>query len=110
MKEMKLVNLTPHDLIIVMPDGKNMTIPASGSVARIACETHDTGKTINGIPVTHTTYTDPMGLPQPEKDTIYIVSLMVAERVPERADVMIVNEAVRNDRGQIIGCRSLAHV
>lgn len=39
-----------------------------------------------------------------------VTSLAVANEVPERDDVVIHNEAVRDDQGRIIGCRSLGHV
>jgi len=46
----------------------------------------------------------------PRPDTIYVVSALVAQAVPERQDVFIVDDAVRDDQGRIIGARALAHV
>lgn len=62
------------------------------------------------IPVTGTTYGDVQGLPDQEEGTIYIVSSIVAKRVPDRLDVFIPNESVRDSEGNIVGCKSLAHV
>lgn len=71
------------------------------------------------IPLTGTTYGAVEGLPAPlSKDDPrnlhggvgYIVSSLVASRVPNRPDVFIPNESVRDDKGRIIGCKSLGHI
>ena len=49
-------------------------------------------------------------LPDPQPDTIFVVSALVAQAVPDRQDVFIVDDAVRDDQGRIIGARALAHV
>jgi len=48
-------------------------------------------------------------LPDPQTDTIYVVSALVAQAVPDRPDVFIVDDAVRDEQGRIIGARALAH-
>ena len=112
---MKLVNLTPHALNLMPggPDEPTVTIPPSGQVAR--CEVRrvqvDT-VTVDGItvPVNRTQFGAVTGLPDPQPDTIYIVSSLVAQAVPDRQDVFIVDDAVRDEQGRIIGARALAHV
>lgn len=46
-----------------------------------------------------------------QKDgTVYLVSSLVAQRVPERRDVFIPSESVRDSAGRIIRCRSLGRI
>lgn len=63
-----------------------------------------------GIPVTTPIYGEVEGLPDPQPDTVYIVSLMVAQRVPWRNDVFAPDSgptAIRNAAGQIEAVRGL---
>lgn len=133
---MKIVNLTPHTINFVDGEGRPLvTVEPSGRVARVTANTVTTGEvdvwadvftTIHevllsldgaetpaetvGIPITGTTYGKVEGLPDPEEGTIYVVSSLVASRVPNRTDVFIPNESVRDNQGRIIGCKSLGRV
>jgi len=112
---MKLVNLTPHALNLMPagPDGPTVTIPPSGLVARCAVDRVQVDTvTVDGvsIPVNKTQFGTVSDLPDPQPDTIYVVSALVAQAVPDRADVYIVDDAVRDDQGRIIGARALAHI
>lgn len=107
---MKLVNLTPHAVNVVAEHCDAVTIPPSGILARVSAKTVTTGEVINGIPVTMTEYGEVEGLPAQEEGTAYIVSQLVAARVPNRRDVFIPNEAVRDEAGRIIGCKSLGRI
>jgi len=60
--------------------------------------------------VNQTRFGEVFDLPDPQPDTIFVVSALVAQAVPERQDVFIVDDAVRDDQGRIIGARALAHV
>ena len=106
--EMRLVNLTPHEVNFVTENG-TITVEPSGEIARVSCKTERIGF-INGIPVTGNVYGEVEGLPEPEANTLYITSSLVAGRVPERHDVCIPNEPVRNEKGQIVGCKSLGYI
>ena len=107
----KFINLTPHSITFVNGDGKKiLAIEPSGQLARVSSKTVLTGEDYNNIPVTRTEYGEVKGLPAPAEDTIYIVSSLVAQRVPERNDVFIPNESVRDDKGRIVGCKSLGRV
>lgn len=110
---MKIVNLTPHALNFIGADDEIvLTVPSSG-VARAKQFRFDVGSIEAGgavLPVTHTTYGEVEGLPEPEWGTIYVVSALTAQAVPERADVYITDDAVRDDAGRVIGCRGLARV
>ena len=111
---MNIVNLTPHALNLMPegPDGPMVTIPPSGQVARCAVDWVQVNTvTVDGItvPVNQTRFWI-FDLPDPQPDTIFVVSMLVAQAVPERLDVFIVDDTVRDDQGRIIGARALAHV
>lgn len=110
----KIVNLTPHKITFIGDKG-NLSIDPSGELARVSSTTKEIGhiyvtKFDLKIPVTATEYGEVEGLPHPKDGTIFIVSSLVAQRVPNRKDVFIPNESVRDENGRIIGCRSLGHI
>ena len=112
---MKLVNLTPHALNLMPsgPGGPIVTIPPSGQVARCAVDRAQVDTiTVDGIPipVNQTQFGSVSDLPDPQPDTIFVVSALVAQAVPDRQDVFIPDGVVRDDQGRIIGARALAHV
>ena len=101
---MKITNLTPHEITLC---GKKL--PSSG-VARVAQTTKQVDQ-INGIPINKVSFGQVNGLPEAKKDTIYIVSKIVAEAVKgQRNDIYIVDKTIRNEQGQIVGCEALAKV
>ena len=107
---MTIVNLTPHTINFL--DGDNnpiLTVEPSGTVAR-AKQTRILCGNIAGIPVNQCAYGAVQGLPEPAKETIYIVSAITAQASPEREDVYIVDDSVRDENGRIIGVRALAHI
>lgn len=106
---MNIVNLTPHRIAICFDNGSTLPIEPSGQLARVSSKTVKIGM-FNNIPITTTVYGDVVGLPEPKTDTIYIVSSLVAQHVKNRDDVFIPNESVRDDKGRIIGCRSLCRI
>lgn len=87
-----VVNLTPHDIALVDDQGfARESYPRSGTIARV-----------QGLPL------GPVeGLPPPQEGTLYIVSVIVAERLPERRDLRVPGDQVRDAQGRIVGCRSL---
>lgn len=112
---MNIVNLTPHALNLMPggPTGPVVTIPPSGLVARCAVNRVQVDTvTVNGVsvPVNKTQFGTVSDLPDPRPDTIYVVSALVAQAVPNRPDVFMVDDAVRDDQGRIIGAKALAHV
>jgi hypothetical protein len=98
-----IVNLTPHVINVV---GKADFSP-SGKVARVATTT-TTAYTVNGIDVLNTVYGDVVDLPDPVKDTFYIVSRLVKTAVPSRTDVLCPGILVRDADGKPIGCNGLS--
>lgn len=109
---MNIINLTPHAITFVVGDNKIIFDP-SGVIARVSSKTETVGSIeFNGIsiPVTTTVFGEVENLPQPKEGTIYVVSSLVAGRVPDRDDVFIPNESIRDDKGRIIGCLSLGKI
>lgn len=112
---MRLINLTPHEVTIALPDGRMITIPPSGRVARVSTvqEIIGTVETPDGyaIPVVETRFGEIDGLPEPEDGTIYIVSSLVAQAVAgRREDVMAPDTgptALRDGDGRILAVRRL---
>lgn len=114
---MNIVNLTPHTINIYDLDcNPLLNVAPSGLVARIAESKEDysyieANKT--AIPTAKIVLSDEVvGLPQEiSDDTIYIVSLVTYLQIsPRRSDVYIIGEAIRNEKGQTIGCIGLAQM
>ena len=82
----QILNLTPHEINI-----GTASIKPFGVVARVYVESISDGEftTASGttIPISHSYYGDVENLPNPMPNTIYIVSALVASRVPTRSDV-----------------------
>lgn len=107
---MKLVNLTHHAIHFL--DGENnqvLTVEPSGVVAR-AAQTRTRSGEIAGIPVNQCAYGQVQGLPEPAPEMAYVVSALTAQACPERKDVYIVDDTIRDGNGRIVGCRALAHI
>ena len=107
---MDIVNLTPHAVHIMDADNNVIrTIEPSKKVARLKTTTVITG-CIDDIPITETVFGEVENLPQPKEDTVYIVSALIAQAAINRRDIFIPNESVRDNKGRIIGCRSLGRI
>lgn len=99
---MRIINLTPHEVVLC-----GQVLPSAGS-ARCEAVTEQL-MTIDGIKVNRKKFGLVTGLPKPQKDTIYIVSRIVAEALHgSRDDVFIVDETVRDESGKIVGANALA--
>lgn len=111
---MRLVNLTPHAIHLMPagPGGPTVTIPPSGTAARCATQRVQVDTiTVDGVQVSvnRTQFGAVDGLPGPQPDTLYLVSVIVAQAVAgTRTDVVMVDDAVRDEEGRIIGARALA--
>jgi ethanolamine ammonia-lyase small subunit len=105
--EVKIVNLTPHAVSIVKADGTTFTIPASGEVARVEQTRKEAGE-IAGIKITVSEFGEVIGLPDPEPNTVYVVSGMVLASTDNRWDVFAPGELIRDNEGKVIGCNGLS--
>lgn len=80
-----IVNLTPHRLTVRVEEStvtdyldSDINLEPSGKIARIN-QTSVTDTPINGIPTTRTVFGDIVDLPEPAHDTVFVVSLPVAQ-------------------------------
>lgn len=107
MKTMKnIVNLTPHEINIVVGDEK-ISVKPSGNVARVVECIVENGE-IWGIAWSRIEHLRVEGLPEPEEGTIYIVSSLVAQALKgKREDVYFPAYLIRDERGNVIGCSAL---
>ncbi|MEV2911066.1 hypothetical protein ABNF65_21255 [Paenibacillus larvae] len=107
---MNFINLTPHAVHIMPlgPEGPVRTIPSSGEV-RVATEREDVAY-LSGIPINRTYFGKVEGLPKKQKGTMYIVSSITAQAAPDRRDLLVPDDPVRDEEGRVIGCRALAFI
>lgn len=112
----KLVNLTPHAINLVNLDNEViLTLEPSGKVARCSVTSTTIGD-INGFPLTSTEFGGLIDMPEDTHDggvnEVYIVSQITANHPDNRHryDVVFPNELVRDEKGNIIGCKSFGAV
>jgi len=103
-----MLNMTPHPLNIHLETGEVVTLQPEGVTPRLGVEREELGH-VNGIPVVRSTMGAPQGLPEQRRDTVIIVSALVAEHpaLANRIDLACPGEAIRNENGQVVGCRGL---
>ena len=103
----KFINLTPHELNVQREDGSLLTVPPSGTVARVKAETTTVGK-IDGVAITKQTFAAAIaGVPPQKEDVYHIVSRLAAEALKEigrTEDILIPGAAIRDEAGKIVGC------
>lgn len=109
---MTWINLTPHDVNYIHDDGRVETFPSRG-VARAKSTTELVGE-IDGLRITKSVFGAPVDLPDYSEGTNLIVSLVTVSAAKQYGrrtdDLYVTNEAVRDDAGHIIGCRSFGQV
>lgn len=110
----KIVNLTPHPIKLFGAEGEEIVIEPTGKPVRLEEKVDGAGflpvDTNIGrvrIPVVRKTLGKLIGMPEPEAGMIFIVSLPVAQ-VAKRDDVLTIGESVRDEKGNIVGAKSLA--
>ena len=106
---MKLKNFTPHNVVIVINEETKIVIPSDG-IARVT-ETKAVAPSIDVDGVTVETFVSAFGevenLPPQEEGVMLIVSALVASAAKGRDDLLVPGELVRDDGGNIVGCKSL---
>jgi hypothetical protein len=110
--KLTFVNLTPHPIDLVFPDGSRGRIPASGEVVRVATERHrlfDVEVCGKLFPVHQVCFGELRGLPPQLPRTYYLVSKLAAEAAAHlnRRDVLMVDQ-VQKDGDDKIGATSFA--
>ena len=120
----RLVNLTPHDVVLDLGAGKQLRIPASGVVPRLVLsegrlETlhivdpsrpEDSPTATHAVPLVVGTALHGIDPPLPDSrpGTMYRTSRTRAEHVAERADLVWPDDLVRDAQGRVIAARRLA--
>jgi len=103
---MKIINLTPHKIVLFK--GNEITKEFDSEGLARANQTSIVVDNIDGIDVCRNVYGNVTGLPEQQPNTFYIVSKIVMDACPDRNDLLLPNDSVRNENGQIVGCRSFA--
>jgi len=111
---MKFINLTPHPIQIWDSDKNVIVYQATKPSARCTEEFEEIGiiedENDNWIRIGELSYNQVYNLPEPQENTFYIVSVLVAQSCPDRTDLLVPYDLVRNENGSITGCRSLVRI
>jgi hypothetical protein len=105
---MTVINKTPHAVNICTYDGTIvMVYPKGESQIRLAVKTIPDTPLDDGTPTSRTEFGEPEGLPEFQDNVYYIVSQLVKNALPNRTDLLVPAEVVRDTMGNIVGCKSL---
>jgi hypothetical protein len=101
---MTFVNLTPHEIKLRQEDGTMLVLPPCKNPARVKFADNVQGLH-QGIPVKGKPI--PVGLeflPEPDEKEfkLFIVSRMVKDAVPDRWDVVVPADQVKDNKGNIL--------
>lgn len=105
---MEIVNCTPHEIVIFRPDGRLVLSPC-GIVPRVE-ETRTAERVVEGVFLNNLSMGALVDMPSRRESVIYVVSRAVAERCRHRQDIFIPDELVRDETGNVIGCKALARI
>jgi len=121
---MSFINLTPHEIVLEgKAFGARWVFPPSDMVAR--CET--VRKVVDEfeleypgdyegvtewceVPIHSVGFGVVSGLPDPTPGVMYLVSSIVAQAVPNRRDVLVPDDTIRDEGGRVVGCRAFARL
>jgi hypothetical protein len=103
-----VINLTPHDINVIMEDGTTYVLPKSETPARCSEYVLHTFTDILPVNVVSKKFGDTENLPKYKEGTYYVVSAIVKAANPYRMDLFLVNDTVRDSEGRIVGCKSFA--
>lgn len=104
---MTFINCTPHPINLVGQDGSVNTLPKGEVVPRLS-QSNKIVDVVDGVSITETQFGDIQDMPEPKDGVLYIVSRLVLSAAKGRNDLVVPNELVRDDNGNIVGCKSLA--
>lgn len=102
----QIKNFTPHPIFICNNAGEVTREIQSEGLVRLKAVTVPTGE-IDGVPVSRTEFGQPEGLPEFQEGVFIVVSQLVKTALPSRSDLLVPAEVVRDEKGNIIGCKSL---
>lgn len=104
---MNIFNYTPHDVVVMNQEKEVLQTFPSVSVARCTTKQMESGD-ILGIPVVKQEYGEVEGLPEEKEGVYYIVSFLVQDALPNRKDLIVPANLVRDDKGIILGCTAFS--
>ena len=106
---MKLKNLTPHNVVIVINEATKIVIPSEGITRVTETKTPSTSIDVDGVVIETfmSVFGEVENLPPQEEGVMVIVSALVASATKGRDDLLVPGELVRDDGGNIVGCKSL---
>lgn len=105
MSPAKVVNLTPHS-VVVRGDRGDRVFESVG-VARIEDADTLVGE-VAGVRLVEVAVGGVTGLPEPTADTAYLVSRVLASALPERRDLVFPFGEIRDEAGRIVAVSALA--
>ena len=105
---MKLKNFTPHNVVIVMNES-TIVIPSDGIARVTEAKTVTPSIDVDGVIIEtfKSSFGEVENLPPQEDGVMVIVSAMAASAAKDRNDLLVPGELVRDNDGNIIGCKSL---
>lgn len=103
---MRIVNCTPHQVVVHNSDGDKVVFEPSGIVPRVSMSRTLLYK-LEGVEIFATRYGDAVDMPKVVPGTSYIVSNMTAAACSDRRDLLTPGDPIRDEEGRIIGCLGL---
>jgi hypothetical protein len=73
-----MLNLTPHEITVRLPDGSERVYPASGTVARVLTR-ETSAASLDGIPTAYRRTGKVEGLPSPLTGPVLVSGMVIAE-------------------------------
>ncbi|OFO48805.1 hypothetical protein [Corynebacterium sp. HMSC073D01] len=111
----EIVNLTPHSITIVGEDNSVLfELPGSQHPARVTehvlkdAPLYTADTTVPCFSVGYSSVVE--NLPDESPDSVYVVSQLVLQALPNRSDLYFPFPVVRDKNNQIIGCRGLGRL
>lgn len=109
----KLVNLTPHEVVLETDSGV-LRLPPEGVRPEVTMDTSDVGqlKLAGGftISVSEVRHGEVKGLPDPQDGVYLIVARLVAQAASDRSDLVFPDDFARDTDGNIIAARRLGRI
>lgn len=110
--ELRLRNLTGHEIVLVSPTGDRLVLEPDGEPAVLVTEAVEVGE-VHDIPIVSIRHGALTGLPQPEEGVLLVTSQVVARYAAQlaRDDVVAPDtspaSAIR-EHGKVVAVRRLA--
>lgn len=105
---MTFINCTPHPITLLGSDNEVIISLSKGEVVPRLSQSTKQVDVVEGVSITETSFGEIQDLPEPKEGVLLIVSRLVLTACPNRKDLVVPNELVRDSDGNIKGCKSLA--